>query len=204
MHAGNHRAPNRLWVGGIVATSVLLSACRMGPCDERYHPSGRYRANVRSLYDKQSPYLIDPAYRPTPEADTPSCTSAFGTEIDAVVEFKTVGTDDFRGMCTMVVADLTAADGVEVLGRSRDKTATLSVQDGFFHGAEDVAANGCRGVLAFTVFATYFPDGPFSEPVPGKIPPAVLYRLFLPDEASSATCPRCADSFVIKLDRVTP
>ena len=84
----------------------------------------------------------------------------------------------------MAVAELTAASsGVDLLGRSSDMVASLRARlnNAFFHGAEAVQADGCEGVLAFAVA----PAGPFSVPVPGQVPPAVLYRLFLPNDTSA-------------------
>jgi hypothetical protein len=69
--------------------------------------------------------------------------------------------------------------------------AALAEQD---NGA-DVTIQGCAGQVFLEIFGAS-EKGPYSAPVLGEAPPAVLYRLFVP---SAACLHICDDNFAAQL-----
>jgi len=204
--AGYHRRVSRSWQGAIVFGGVLsFAGCSTPPCKSGPQASGRYRVTVNEPYTEQGPFTFNPSL--TRQTVPDRCGGPFGAGTGAQLEFRTTGTfvkrdDD----CTLVAADLTATSaGAVVLGPSSNSSALLQVQqtNAYFFGADEVETDGCRGTLAFEVIAGRAPDGLFSAPVPGQYPPAVLYRLFEPEQNDAApACLFCDDAFVAELERL--
>jgi hypothetical protein len=63
--------------------------------------------------------------------------------------------------------------------------------------AEAVTIGGCGGALGLGIRAGA-PGELFAPPTTGQLPPALLYRLFVP---SSGSCPPCDDNFVIQFTK---
>ena len=191
----------------VIGGALCLAGCSTPPCKSGPQASGRYRVTVNEPYTEQSQFTFD--INLTRQTVPNRCGGSFGTGAGAQLEFRTIGTLVKRDNdCTLVAADLTATSGdAMVLGPSSDSSALLAVQqtNAYFFAANEVETAGCRGTLAFEVIAGRAPDGLFSAPVPGQYPPAVLYRLFQPEQNDAApTCLFCDDAFVAQLEELGP
>jgi hypothetical protein len=199
---------NSISTGAIVIGGALyLAGCSTPPCKSGPQASGRYRVTVNEPYTEQSQFTFDSNL--TRQTVPNRCAGPFGAGAGAQLEFRTIGTIVKRDdECTLVAADLTATSGdAVVLGRSSDSSGLLEVQqtNAYFFAADKVETGGCRGIVAFEVIAGRAPDGLFSAPVPGQYPPAVLYRLFAPEQNDAApTCLFCDDAFVAQLEELGP
>ena len=190
-------------IGGV----LYLAGCSTDPCSA-LQGSGRYRVTLHELYTEQGPFTWDSLLS---EQSTPDrCGGPFGAGTGAELEFRTTGTfvKHDNGSCTLVAAELTAnSAGAVVLGPSSNTFARLQVEslNAYFFAADEVDVDGCRGTLAFKVIPGRAPDGLFSAPLPGQYPPAVLYRLFVPESGDAApTCALCDDAFVAQLEKLGP
>ena len=197
------------WIsrGAIVLGGALyIAGCTTQPCRSGPQASGRYRVTVHDPYTEQGQFTWDSVL--SRRVATNRCGGPFGAGTGAELEFRTTGTfvKNDNGSCTLVTAEMTATSaGATVLGPSEDIFALLQVQgiNAYFYAAQEVEVDGCRGTLAFEVIRGRAPDGLFSAPVPGQYPPAVLYRLFVPENADAGpTCSLCDDAFVAELERL--
>ena len=206
MPAGYHLRVNWISRGAIVIGGALyLAGCAPHPCSA-LQGSGRYRVTLHEPYTEQGPFTYMSTL--SKHVGETRCSGPFGAGTGAQLEFRTTGTfaKHDNGTCTLVTAELTATSaGAVVLGPSSNAFALLQVHalNAYFFGAHLVEVDGCRGTLAFEVLPGLAPDGLFSAPVPGQYPPAVLYRLFVPESGDAGpTCAICDDAFVAELERV--
>jgi len=191
-----------------LACAVGLLALALG-CQDRIcynagiDPSGgRYKVSVVDLYDTQSTFTYDGSLVMSNGRATASCSQVDGIGPGATLELQAVGTvQNSTQNCELIAANLVSApsqiapvDGAgQFLALARAQVAQTSVM----YAAESAAIAGCIGGFALSIR----PGGGglgglFATPVTGRLPPALLYRIFLP---SSDTCQACADNFVIQI-----
>jgi len=190
----------------VIGGALYLAGCSTDPCSA-LQGSGRYRVTLHEPYTEQGPFTYSSTL--SRQAVDSRCGGPFGAGTGAELEFRTTGTfvKHDNGSCTLVAAELTATSaGAVVLGPSSNAFARLQVEslNSYFFGADNVEVDGCQGTFAFEVIPGIAPDGLFSTPVPGQYPPAVFYRLFVPDDTADPACTMCDDAFVAQLETLGP
>jgi hypothetical protein len=170
---------------GLTTSGEVLSATIVEP----YTPNGDFT---------YSPQLVYGFGTTTP------CPGNDGLVQGASVEFRTAGTvDNGNKTCQLIEAKTIAVPApITAVSDSTDPLVSAQVarDQSVIYSAENVSVNGCDGAYAFAIIAGGSPGGIFSAPAPGMLPPAILYRLFLP---TGGGCQLCFDSFVIQLTKGT-
>lgn len=182
--------------------AVFVLGCHNRLCsDAGIAPNGRYKASVVELYNAQSTFTYDP----TIGTGMPSCAQIDGLGPGIPLEMQGIGTvDDHSGTCELIAADLVSlppqimpGDGSAV--REETYAAAQVSADGLIHASQQVTIAGCAGGYAVNVYAgssTPPLSSVFDTPVPGQLPPAILFRIFVP--VANSTCQLCEDNFVIQ------
>jgi len=192
-----------IYLACAVGILALALGCQNRICyDAGIDPSGRYKVSVIDLYDTRSTFTYDGSLVMSNGLDTPSCSQVDGIGPGATLELQAVGTVQNRNQnCELIAAKLVSApsqivpvDGAgPFLELARNEVAETSIM----YAAEAAAIAGCSGGFGLSIR----PGGGglgglFATPVTGRLPPALLYRVFQP---SSDTCQACADNFVIQI-----
>ena len=170
---------------GLSTSGEVLSATIVEP----YTPSGDFTYNQQLVLGSGPP-------APCPGDD--------GLVQGASVKFRTAGTvENGPKTCELISAKTLAVPApITAVSDNTDPLTNAQVarDQSIIYSAENISVNGCDGAYAFAIIAGGSPGGIFSTPVPGMLPPALLYRLFLP---SSSACQVCFDSFVVQLAKGT-
>jgi hypothetical protein len=160
--------------------------------------SARYRVDIAEVYDAQSTFTYEYGTGWSNGLSMGPCSGADGLSAGTSLELQATGTtDDRTRTCELITASVVSAPPqIALSGPSNDSLAVDQARAGesLMYAVEAVTVNGCSGSLALDVLSGLGAGGPFSEPVPGHLPPALLYALFLP---STTTCQACEDNFVI-------
>lgn len=184
---------------------AVTSGCHHGLCvDAGIDPHGKYRATIAGLYDASSMFTYDPSNRYS--GDRPSCASADGLGAGVTLEFQNVGTvEPGNETCGLIVADLLSAPAEVMAGDGSATTeeqiaAAQVVYNGLIHTSQQATVGGCAGGYATMVATGNQPlSRLFDPPMTGQLPPALLYRIFVPVAGSS--CQACEDNFVIQFEK---
>ncbi len=188
----------------LVMMAVVASGCNDRLCyDVGIDPNGRYRASLVETYDMQGHFTYDHSLAVNAGLATGSCAGFDGIAAPTVLELQGKGTvDNSNRNCKLITADLVAAPSEIVPGsdsaQSDAREAQLQVADiSLMYVAEAATIGGCGGALGIGI-RPGAAGQLFATPMTGTLPPALLYRLFVP---SIGSCQPCEDSFVIQLTK---
>jgi len=186
----------------IAIATVAVAGCDMRMCRPGIEVHRRYRLNVLDVYNEQSIFTFKPQYASSrgAAAATRCPAGSDGFVSGATLELEATGSvANDQDNCTIVASKVVAGPTqVTWQGPSSEGSVVSEVQAGdpVLFAAENVTIGTCTGTIGFSVVPTDSPDGFFAEPMPGRVPPMVLYRMFLTETPG---CAPCGDNFVIKL-----
>jgi hypothetical protein len=175
---------------------LLLGGCTPRLCDEQLSASGQYTVRILDFERDGGQFKYEPGWINAFSEPTASCAGFDGMVVDSSVQLRALGTvDDAVKTCRRIEASVVSLPSPTVLvADNPHPSAGLSAR-GDLYGSADVTINDCPGEMSLQIFGASA-KGPYSKPVPGEAPPAVLYRLFVP---STACLQRCEDNFAVQL-----
>jgi hypothetical protein len=192
--------PARLSFLVICSTIVFAASCTERRCQEAADPQAAYTASVVDIYDASSKFFIAVGGGSNPAGG--SCQGVDGLVPGIALGFRANGEVSApNDTCLIVTAELASAPAQIGIGMPSSDTNAGHLARGsntFMYAVEDVTLGGCSGPMIFEFHSQGGPGGIFGVPVVGQLPPSLLYRLFLPIQA---TCSLCADNFVVQLSK---
>lgn len=184
----------------ICSTILLVVSCSEHRCQDAADPHSSYTVALIDVYDSSSKFVVSAGGGSIPSGG--SCQGIDGLSPGVALGFQANGEVSVpNDTCLMVTADLTAAPAQIGVGMPSSDTNAAHLARGsnsFMYAVEDVTIGGCSGPMIFELYSQGGPGGIFGIPMVGQLPPALLYRLFLPTDPA---CSFCADNFVIQLSR---
>jgi len=188
--------------GFVFALGWFGSSCGLHPCQDAAGSDASYTVDVVAPYVEGGAYTFVPnggSY----SATTQSCSSTDGVVAGASLQFKGTGTmSDQAKTCDMVTAQalsLPAAIAANGPSTNADALRQIRGSSAFMYALEDATVGACSGTIVFGFFSGGGPGGILGTPMPGKFPPTILCRLFLP---LTDGCQPCDDNFVVQLKKV--
>jgi hypothetical protein len=196
----------------ILGWLFLGSGCQDRLCQDVGIANGAsYRVDIAERYDEASRFTFDETHVWT-GANPVSCAGLDGLVAGTALELRVAGTvGNGVGTCRIVNANLVSGppeiasgDGsamVEEIAAAANATFDAVV----VRATKEVTVAGCHGGYALAIYDGKVSRGGvatpeiFSPPVPGELPSAILYRLFLP--AAGSSCTSCQDNFVVQFSR---
>jgi hypothetical protein len=187
-----------IWLGGL----VLAAGCDKRMCRPGIDPHGRFRADILDVYDEQSMFTFRRELASSRgSAEGGRCPAGSdGIVRGTALQFEGTGSVvNDQDNCMLVASKVVAGPPqITLKGPSSDPVTVEQVHTGdpLLYAAEDVTIGACSGTVGVAIVPTDTPAGYFAEPMPGQLPHALLYRLFI---TSTPGCQSCDGNFVIKL-----
>jgi hypothetical protein len=180
----------------VCAGIVAVAGCTPRLCDDHFSTSGRFTVHVLDIEREGGPFKYTPVWTTAYVDSTGSCSGLDGIAADSSLQVQATGTsNDPNKTCRRINAKIEALPDPTVLVADNPRQPTKLPVTGDLYGGADVTIQGCPGQAFLEIFGAS-EKGPYSAPVQGEAPPAVLYRLFVP----SAACLRiCDDNFAVQL-----
>jgi hypothetical protein len=198
MRAHHH---SRLAPWGAALAAVLVGGCDHPLCtDVGIDPHGSYRATVVAAYEEQGSFTYQKSLI---QASYASCGALDGIGPGTELEFRATGrVDDKNKICQLIKSDLVSAPAAVVPADSSSQADAIVAQQqvselsAMFAG-EAVTIGDCGGGFGVSI-RPGAPGQLFATPTAGQLPPALLYRVFIP---TSGGCTPCDDNFVIQFTK---
>jgi hypothetical protein len=195
---------SRLASWGAALAAALTGGCDHPLCsDVGIDSHGRYRATVVALYEEQGAFTYQQSLVQSSGFSKGSCGALDGIGPGATLEFKATGTvDNKNALCKLITAEVVSRPPEIVPGDSSSQAdeefarRQVSESSSMFAG-EAVTIGDCEGAFGVSI-RPGAPGELFATPTPGQLPPALLYRLFVP---TSGGCTPCDDTFVIQFTK---
>lgn len=185
---------------GLAVVGLLAEPACERQCEPSLDPTAKYQVAVLDVYNAQSQYYYD--WMPPTYPDSGTCSGIDGLVPGASLNVQATGrVSNPDGTCYEVTAQvLSGPSELGLVGWSSDEVAGDEVRgtSAFMYSVESVTAGGCAGSWALGYYNGGGPGGIFAAPVAGKLPPAIVWRLFLP---STPSCQPCEDDFAIQLTK---
>lgn len=178
-----------LVTGCLIALTLSASGACTKICADGVESNGKYRFTVVEPWREGGTFRFDSRYA---LRDVEGCGKLDGLTGGATIDLAGVG-EAAAGECNYVVGKVEQAPAEVALEVHRGGG------EGFIAATHEVTIAGCAGYWSL-VFRAVTQQGVFSTPATGELPPVILNRLFQP-KTESATCKRCADLFVVKMER---
>lgn len=190
-------------VAGVVALGSLAGApgCGEKLCDPELSTSGSYTIHLIDAYTAGGPFQYSIALGDSDPESSGSCQGIDGLQPNASFTLRGNGEASERhDLCEYVTAAFGTTPNALTIVRPTTNMQAIHQAMGTddLYAIADVKVGTCSGTIVVELFSTAATGGIFSTPVDGALPPAVVYRLFLP---STGPCQACDDNFAASVTR---